>query len=52
MFALLNFIIILILLLAFIFVGIKAFSVGGTMGSVVNSAIPMSNKQPIISRYH
>ena len=34
--------IILILLLFFIFLGIKAFSIGGTFGSVINSIIPTS----------
>ena len=41
-FVLINFCIILVLLLAFIFVGIKAFSLGGIMGSIVNSTIPAS----------
>lgn len=34
-------IIILILLFSFIFLGIRAFSVGGTFGSIINSIIPM-----------
>ena len=35
--------IILILLLFFIFLGIKAFSIGGTFGSIINSIIPTGN---------
>ena len=30
----------LILLFIFIFLGIKAFSIGGTFGSIINSIIP------------
>ena len=33
---------IIILLFAFIFVGIKAFSVPGTFGSVINSIFPVA----------
>lgn len=33
--------IILLLLLFFIFVGIEAFALGGAMGSIINSLIPM-----------
>ena len=32
--------IILIILFIFVFLGIKAFSVGGTFGSIINSIIP------------
>ena len=32
---------ILLLLIAFIFVGIQAFALVGTMGSIINSLIPM-----------
>ena len=31
---------VLIILLIFIFLGIKAFSIGGTFGSIINSIIP------------
>lgn len=34
-------IVILLLLFTFIFFGIKAFAIGGTFGSIVNSIIPM-----------
>ena len=33
---------ILLLILAFIFVGIKAFTVPGTFGSIINSILPMA----------
>ena len=33
--------IIIILLFIFIFLGIKAFSIGGTIGSIINSIIPV-----------
>lgn len=33
---------VMILLLAFIFVGISAFSIGGSFGAVVNSIIPVA----------
>ena len=32
---------ILLLLIAFIFVGIQAFALGGAMGAIINSFIPM-----------
>ena len=39
--AIINLSIILVLLFAFIFVGIEAFALGGAMGSIINSIIPM-----------
>ena len=36
-----NLSILLVLLFAFIFVGIEAFALGGAMGSIINSIIPM-----------
>ena len=39
--AIINLSIILVFLFAFIFVGIEAFSLGGAMGSIINSIIPM-----------
>ena len=41
--AIINLSIILVLLFAFIFVGIEAFALGGAMGSIINSIIPMGN---------
>ncbi len=35
--------IILILFFCFIFLGIKAFAMGGTFGSIINSLMPMGN---------
>lgn len=34
--------IVLLLLLVFIFLGIQAFALGGTFGSVINSLMPMA----------
>ena len=39
--AIINLSILLVLLFAFIFVGIEAFALGGAMGSIINSIIPM-----------
>jgi hypothetical protein len=33
----------LVLLISFIFVGIQAFALGGAMGSIINSFLPMGN---------
>jgi uncharacterized protein (UPF0333 family) len=33
----------LLLLIAFIFVGIQAFALGGAMGAIINSLIPIGN---------
>jgi hypothetical protein len=42
-FALIYLVVLVLLLFAFIFVGISAFAVPGTFGSIVNSAFPMGN---------
>jgi hypothetical protein len=42
--ALIYIAVILILFFCFIFLGIKAFALGGTFGSVINSLMPMGNK--------
>ena len=34
---------ILVLLFSFIFLGIEAFALGGALGSIINSFIPMGN---------
>lgn len=39
--AIINLCVILVLLFAFIFVGIEAFALGGAMGSIINSILPM-----------
>ena len=39
-FALIYLGLVLIILFIFIFLGIKAFSIGGTFGSIINSIIP------------
>ncbi len=41
-FSIATLIVILILLFTFIFLGIKAFALGGTFGAIINSIIPMS----------
>lgn len=43
-FALIYLIVLIIILFAFIFVGIAAFAVPGTFGSVVNSIFPMGKQ--------
>jgi hypothetical protein len=47
-FALVYLIFLVLVLFAFIFVGIQAFSVPGTFGSVVNSMFPIGNISDIM----
>ena len=46
--AIINLSIILVLLFAFIFVGIEAFALGGAMGSIINSILPMGKNDLLI----
>ena len=46
--AIINLSILLVLLFAFIFVGIEAFALGGAMGSIINSILPMGKNDLLI----
>ena len=46
--AIINLSILLVLLFAFIFVGIEAFALGGAMGSIINSILPMGKNNLLI----
>ena len=43
-FGLVSLALILMLLISFIFVGIQAFALGGAMGAVINSLLPMGKR--------
>jgi hypothetical protein len=45
--SILAIVVMLLLVFTFIFLGISAFTLGGTLGSVINGALPMGNNSII-----
>jgi hypothetical protein len=42
---------VLLLLIAFIFVGIQAFALGGAMGAIINSLIPIGKNSNLNNKF-